>query len=992
MRKGVFLLLLLMISINMTAQRKTDQLGRGLVVVQTDSTSGSEINMIGWRRLANEYYDVTYNLYKDGQLLASGLTTTTYNDSINATNDNVYAVSVVVNGQEQTRSSDMKAWSHYVYKYQIPCPTGYLDIPLDSVYDRTGNDVTGHYIPNDAEMADLDGDGELEMIIKRLNTVDANSVYPQSSNEFVVLDAYDINWQKGDAKLMWRIDCGPNMVSLNSTEINIIAYDWDEDGKAEVVLRGADNMIVYGTDGKTPLYTIGNMWVNTRNTFDPNNGAQFAWTHTGAEYLIYMNGKTGELYQQTEYPLKRLEYASTLSEEWGGRGYGHNSSKYFFGAPFLDGSKASLFLARGIYGTHKMIAMDLNRKTHQWSQRWRWNCTNTSSAWYGNGYHNFVIADVDEDGRDEIVYGSMVIDDNGCGLSTSGYEHGDAQHVSDFDPWRRGLEFFGCLENAPVFGCNYRNATTSEIYYRKKADKDDGRALMANFSDNYPGSLGRSAGTPMMSGITDNTVDALSGDDFIKWSDLNFRIYWDGDLCSEILNSPSKEGYPKVDKPGVGRLFNAIGCNMNNDSKNNACFQGDIIGDWREEIIVRCGKNVRVYTSGMDTQYSLPCLWFDHQYRQAMVWQMMAYNQPPHLSYFLGNMEGYTQAPPPLTNEGRTEISNGGTIGTDMNGKHVMTCASDNITVNVDANVAPWVFTDNAPSWVQGTDQNGTSATKVRNDQQIIVTNLPPINRTYYTHTVTGNGFTGAMHLCKQGDGTLILPDVEQSYTGTTTIWAGTLQFSGTMTASPVTLKRFTTLNTNGGTFGNGITMEYGATLNVGGATEGAIGSVTTTALTLNYGARVVLDINGKGDDEHDQLHATSLNLDTDKVGDDIWENFGPQYKSPILELHLRSPLSDGLYPIGNVETVTGDLSKVVIECQNMDVSKLKLYHRNGRLYLQVGEVGLITTAVTTPEPSVVQFPFHVYSLSGQSIKRATSLQCLPKGIYIIDNKRVVMK
>lgn len=992
MRKGVFLLLLLMISINLIAQRKTDPLGRGLVIVQTGSTSGSTTNMIGWRRLANEYYDVTYNLYKDGQLLISGLTTTTYNDNNDATKDNVYAVSAVVNGQEQPRSNSMKAWPQYVYKYEIRCPTGYLDIPLDPVYDRNGNDVTGNYIPNDAEMADLDGDGELEMIIKRLNTEDANNVYPQSSNEFVVLDAYDINWQTGEAKLMWRIDCGPNMVSLNSTEINIIAYDWDEDGRAEVVLRGADNMIVYGTDGKTPLYTIGNMWVNTRDTFDPNNGAQFAWTHTGAEYLIYMNGKTGEFYQQMDFPLKRLEDGETnLKNAWGDD-YGHRSSKYFFGAPFLDGRKASLFLARGIYTREKMMALDLDRHNHKWTTLWTWNCNNNKSAWYGNGYHNFVIADVDEDGRDEIVYGSMVIDDNGCGLSTTAYEHGDAQHVSDFDPWRRGLEFFGCLEDAPVFGCNYRNATTSEIYYRQKAEKDDGRALMANFSDNYPGSLGRSAGTPMMSGITDKKVEALSGDDYINWSDLNFRIYWDGDLCSEILNSTGTERDAKVDKPGVGRLFTSSGCNMNNDTKNNACFQGDIIGDWREEIIVRCGNNVRVYTSGMDTQYSLPCLWFDHQYRQAMVWQMMAYNQPPHLSYFLGNMEGYTQAPPPLTNEGRTEISNGGTIGTDMNGKHVMTCAPDNITVNVDANVAPWVFTDNAPSWVQGTDQNGTSATKVKDEQQIIVTNLPPINRTYYTHTVTGSGFTGAMHLCKQGDGTLILPDVEQSYTGTTTIWAGTLQFSGTMTASPVTLKRFTTLNTNGGTFGNGITMEYGSTLNVGGAMEGSIGSATTTVLTLNYGARVVLDINGQEDDEHDQLHATSLNLDTDKVGDVTWENFGPQYKSPVFEIHLRTLLSDGLYPIGNVETVTGDLSKVVIECQNMDVSKLKLYHRNGRLYLQVGEVGLITTAINTPESSVVQFPFHVYSLSGQCVKRTSSLQRLPKGIYVFDNKRVVMK
>ena len=992
MRKVILFFLMMTMSSCLMAQRKTDKLERGMVIVQTGSTNDRQSNMIGWRRLANEYYDVTYNLYKDGQLLASGLTTTTYNDVKNATAENEYAVSAVVNGQEQPRSSGMKAWPQYVYEYSIYCPTGYLDIPLAKVYDRNGNDVTEHYSPNDAEMADLDGDGKLEMIIKRLNTVDAANVYPQNSTEFVVLDAYDINWQTGEAKLMWRIDCGPNMVSLNSTEINIIAYDWDENGEAEVVLRGADNMIVYGPDGRQRLYTIGNSWVNTRNTFNPSNGGQYAWTHTEAEYLIYINGKTGELFQQTDFPLKRFENGEwDLKKAWGDD-YGHRSSKYFFGAPFLDGRKASLFLARGIYTREKMMALDLDRSSHQWKKRWSWNCNNSNSAWYGNGYHNFSIADVDEDGRDEIVYGSMVIDDNGCGLSTLGYEHGDAMHVSDFDPWRPGLEFFGCLENAPVHGCNYRNATTSEIYYQCKAGKDDGRALMANFSDSYPGSLGRSAGTPMMSAVTDGVVDALSGDGFIPWSDLNFRIYWDGDLCSEILNSTSKEGHAKIEKPSVGRLFTSTGCNMNNDTKNNACFQGDIIGDWREEIILRCGTNVRVYTSGMDTPCSLPCLWFDHQYRQAMVWQMMAYNQPPHLSYFLGQMEGYIQAPPPLTHEGRTEVFNGGAIGAELNGKHVMTCSTDNITVNVEVNAAPWVFTDNAPSWVEGTDQNGNSAIKVKNEQQITVTNQPAINRTYYTHTVTGSGFTGSMHLCKQGSGTLILPDVEQSYTGSTTVWAGTLQFSGNMPASPVTLKRFTTLNTNGGRFGNSIAMEYGATLNVGGAAEGGVSSVSTAELTMQYGARVVLDINGKGNDEHDQLHATILNLDTDKVGNESWENFGPKYKSPVFELRFRSPLSDGLYPIGNVETVTGDLSKIVIECRNMDVNKLKLIHRSGRLYLQVGELA-VTTAVSNPKETIASRLLScIYSSTGQIIGHGNSLMAnLPKGIYIHNGKKVVV-
>ena len=413
------------------AQRFTDNLDRGLVAVPIGAAGNSNSNLVSWRRLAHEYYNVTYNVYKNGTRVASNLETTTYNDANGAPISTQYQVAAVVNGVEQAKCEAVSPWTQYVYHLTDRCPTGYIDINLAAVYDRTGADVSSNYSPNDAEMADLDGDGQLEIIIKRLNTADASTaidesrIYSPNSTQFVVIDAYDVNWQTGDASLMWRIDCGPNMVSMNSTEINIIAYDWDEDGQAEVVMRGADNMIVYGTDGRTQLYTIGDMSVNTRSVFNTTN-AQYAWTRTGAEYLIYMNGKTGELYQQTDFPLKRLESGeSNLKSAWGDD-YGHRSSKYFLGAPFLNGRQASLFLARGIYTRHKMIAMDLNRSTHQWTERWRWNNNSRGSSWYGNGYHNYIIADVDEDGRDEIVYGSMVIDDNGKGLSTTGLGHGDA--------------------------------------------------------------------------------------------------------------------------------------------------------------------------------------------------------------------------------------------------------------------------------------------------------------------------------------------------------------------------------------------------------------------------------------------------------------------------------------------------------------------------------------------------------------------------------------
>ena len=935
------------------AQRFTDRLDRGLVAVPTGSSGNSSSNLVTWRRLADEYYGVTYNVYKNGTKVASNLTTTCYNDSKSAPITTSYRVAAVVNGVEQELCTAVTPWAQYVYSYSVRCPTGYLDIALATVYDRDGNDVTAHYSPNDAEMADLDGDGQLEIIIKRLNTYDAaatwegvsKDIYATDSREFVVLDAYDVDWQTGAATLMWRIDCGPNMVSMNSTEIDIIAYDWDEDGKAEVVLRGADNMIVYGSNGQTQLYTIGDMSVNTRSEMTSHSNSQYAWTRTGAEYLIYMNGENGALYQQTDYPLKRLESGETdLNTAWGDS-YGHRSTKHFLGAPVLDGRKASLFLARGIYTRHKMIAMDLDRGTHQWSQKWTWNCNDESSPWYGNGYHNFVIADVDEDGRDEIVYGSMVIDDNGRGLSTTGYEHGDAQHVGDFDPYRKGLEFFGCLEDGPYYGSNYRNATTSEVYWKHTGTGDDGRALMGNFSNTYPGSIGRSVGSDMISSVTCSEISEYAGDSYIAWGNLNFRIYWDGDLCSEILNSPGTAKEAKVDKPGTGRLFTSSGCNMNNDTKNNPCFQGDIIGDWREEIVVRCGTNLRVYTSGMGTTYSMPSLWFDHQYRQAMVWQMMAYNQPPHLSYFLGEMEGITMAPPPSTMEGRTEILKDGHITTDYNDQHVLICnnANTSSSFTIDDGAQPAVIFVNTPSWVQGTDVDGTTGTKVQGDGSVGVSNLPEITyKNDYRHNLNGV-LTGATIVSKQGDGKLKLSAQTHTYTGQTDIWAGALQCDGTLQSSALWLNRFTTLLSDGGTFGGGITADYAASIKVGGDSEER-SSISTTTLTLNHGARLVLDA-FSSTTLADQVNAETLTINTKT--DDVWVNYGPAYLTPVIEfVQHDGPLANGTYDLGAIETVNGDVSDIAIEGLDNVTETKTLQYVDGHLKLVVGD-GISTTCST---------------------------------------------
>ena len=903
-------MLMLCCTTQVWAQRRSDHLGRGLVAVKT---SGGVF--LSWRILGEEYYDVTYNVYRNGAKLNNiPLKVSNFTDT-GGSAANTYTVSAVVRGTEQAQCRAVSVWNPYKYKLYTTCETGYFDIPLAKVYDNTGKDITNTYIANDAEVADLDGDGEMEIILKRRSTMDDAANYvSRSDGAYDRIDAY-----KMDGTLLWWIDVGPNMVSGGSHELNIIAYDWDGDGKAEVLLRGADDMMIHGQrGGSRSAYPqrIGRKGVNTRNTI--THTANMTYTNTGDEYLIYMDGDHGIIYDAVRY----MSYPLTrgAASDWGDS-YGHRSSKYFMGAPYFDGKNPSIFLARGIYTRHKMVAYDVNPSTHSLTQRWYWeNNSGWNNPWYGNGNHNYCIADVDLDGRDEIVYGSMVIDDNGKGLSTTGLGHGDALHCSDFDPFRPGLEIFACNEDEPA--SNYRNATTSKIYHRVTSSSDDGRALCDNFSNDYPGAMGRTTQTGMVSCVADKVISEIG--DYIAWGDLNFRIYWDGDLLSEVLNSPGTEREAAILKPGRGRLFTSSGCKMNNWTKNHPCFSGDILGDWREEIIVRVGEGhdaIRIYTSAMPTEHAIYTLWHDHQYRQAMVWQMHAYNQPPHLSYFLGEMEGITVAPPPLTTTNRTWIGHGATIGSNYNGQHLLHNEYANTSLNVADGAAPYILTVNVPTWVQGT--NSTSTTN------------PYIIRTTYSCNLNGGSLTGSMRLIKQGDGVLNMASVTHTYTGETNIWGGTVNFNGTLQSSPVWMNRHTTLNSDGGQFLGGLTMEYGSTLNVGGATQGRLSSVTTGALTLNYGARVVLDVNGSEASEHDWLNAASLTVDDSKASAANWVNYGPAHIVPVVELRLGNVLGDGLYPLGHIASVNGDLSKVKLECSR-NTGKVALVHQDGTLYLQV--------------------------------------------------------
>lgn len=890
-KKLLFAAALTAVAGGVQAQRQTDKLDRGVIAMKV--SGGVYVN---WRIPAEEYYDVTYNVYRNGEKLNDKpLKVSNFTDK-SGTLASTYTVSAIIKGKEQAQCKPASVWA-----------SSYKEIKLKH------EGIKSTLVPNDACCADLDGDGQLDMLMKFDNASEAAAGYPKEGyqGEYSIFEALKL-----DGTRLWWVNCGPNMGDFQNNEQNIVAYDWDGDGKAEVVMRAADGTTIHCADGST--YVVGDASKNHRS--GTKSGQWFMCT--GAEYLVYMDGVTGKPYECKEYPLKRLEDGETSLKAAWGDGYGHRSTKHFFGAPYLDGKKPSIFLARGIYTRHKMIAYDVDPATHTLKERWRW-FNNTNGPWKGQGYHNYAIADVDLDGRDEIVFGSMVIDDNGKGLSTTGFGHGDAQHVGDLNPYVHGLEQFACNEDEQGF--NYRDATTSKVYASQlKVGKDVGRCICGNFTNNFPGCIGFAYGDPV-STVANKASSELSASGVA----YNFNIYWDGDLLSETFNYVSgKNTEGGIYKYGQsGPIYTCAGSLTNNDTKGTPCYQGDILGDWREEIIMRTAdNNIRIYSTPTPTEHRNYNLWFDHQYRNAMVWQMCGYNQPPHVSYFMGELEGITIAPPPLTTTGRTEVANGGTIGTSLDGEHVLVFDNANTSVKIADGAKPSVLTFNVPTWVQGSAPSEASTKSYK------------ITTTTYTCTVNGGGLAGDARLVKQGDGILTLPKADFKHTGNTDIWAGVVNFDGTILNSPLWLNRFAELNSNGGKF-RSIKMEYDAKLRPGCADTK--GTITTDSLSLGFGSRVVFDI--YDDLSSDFIQGKVLNIETKD-----WK-FGPQYLTPVFEFnnHGTNGLAAGKYLLATFDKVEGDVSVIKLEgLDNTRKSHLALEGNN--LYLVVEGVRDAATVVWT--------------------------------------------
>ncbi|WP_324677895.1 rhamnogalacturonan lyase [Hymenobacter sp. GOD-10R] len=610
------------------AQRQMENLGRGVVAIQKSRDS----TFVSWRLLGTDPEDVAFNLYrKTGdqapiKLNKAPITKSTsfLDTKANTTEARSYFVKPVLKGTEQATSAacNLSAQAPARPYFSIP-----LQVPPPG--EELGSAYT--YSANDASVGDLDGDGEYEIILKWDPSNGKNPPQPGVTGP-TFLDAYNLA-----GKRLWRINLGKNIRS-GAAYTQFMVYDLDGDGRAELVCKTGDGTL----DGAgKPIGDASKDWRTLTTASDPKYGKIV----DGPEYLTVFDGLTGaalasQPYTPTRYPL----------DGWGGIG-GNGGNDVNGGRPdrftacvaYLDGVHPSVVFVRGWYGRTVLSAWDWRQG--KLTQRWIFDSKDGSNSYSGMANHNLTVADVDQDGRDEICVGAMTVDDNGQGLYTTGLRHGDAIHLTDLDPDHPGLEVFGIHEseektlalNTP--GVAMYDAKTGKILFSQSPGVDVGRGVAADIDPTHLGfeNWGGPGGLRDVHGktITEKTP-----------SSTNFLVWWDGDLTRELLD---KNRIDKWDwtKAETRNLLTAEGCVANNGTKATPTLSADILGDWREEVIWRTpdSQELRIYSTTIPTEHRFYTLMHDPQYRLSIAWQNTSYNQPPHTGFYLGT--GMKKPPQP---------------------------------------------------------------------------------------------------------------------------------------------------------------------------------------------------------------------------------------------------------------------------------------------------------------------------------------------------------
>lgn len=753
------LMLLVLLGSVAFAARKLENLDRGLVAVHT---GGSNV-FVSWRLLGTEDPALGFNVYRNGTKLNASVITgaNNYSDAGGSTTAS-YVVKTVVNGVETSTSAAVTPFSTGLTK-RLP-----LNVPAAGTTPAGGAYT---YSPNDGSAGDLNGDGAWDLVLKwdPSNSQDnANAGYTGN----VYLDGMSLEGAR-----FWRIDLGKN-IRAGAHYTQFVVADFDSDGKAEIICKTAP-----GTKDGTGAFLSKGPAASDDDSKDYRNSSGYILS--GPEYLTVFRGTDGKELATVAYVPRRHTTnpdnptGAQIDAEWGDN-YGNRVDRFLAAAAWVDGVKPSAIMQRGYYSRMAVTAWDWNGTTL--SMRWFYDAKTSGKECFSQGNHNIAVGDVDADGKDEILQGACAINDNGTFMYRTGLGHGDAIHLGDLDPSRPGLEMWQVHEDkGSAYGYEMHDARTGEILWGAKTGTDNGRGLAADIDATSPGyEMWSASGAVTFSnkGVQVNASKPA----------INFRIYWDGDLQDELLDAIGNTPSPmKIDSWKNGRLvstddrWGAYVGHTNNTTKANPVLVADLLGDWREEMILRQSDNsaLILYTTTTSTTHRLYTLMHDPLYRTSISWQNTAYNQPPHLGFFLGN--GVANAPRPAIElvggipvppSSSTTIPLSSAVAPSSSATAiVVTCGSANCTAAIQGENFC-----NAQGVAEATNTGFVGAGYLNFDNAIgsaggfIFQASAAQNTTMYIHYA--NGGTASRNLSVQVGTQMLVPSVEFAATGAWTTWA----------------------------------------------------------------------------------------------------------------------------------------------------------------------------------------------------------------------------
>lgn len=545
--------------------------------------------LVSWRQLAGDAAGLRFHVERDGQRLTP--------DPVAATqwldqDRGEYRV-IPVGGQPATA---LRVGAD-----------GLLRIRLDRPEDWVAAD--GSRVPyeaNDGAPADLDGDGQFEIVLKWQPT-NARDNSQAGVTAPTLIDAIKL-----DGSRLWRIDLGRNIRS-GAHYTPFAAEDFDGDGRAELMIRTADGTV----DGRGQV--IGDAKADHRN--------ERGYVLAGPEFIAVFDGRTGALLARQPYVPER----GGQGEAWGDA-YGNRVDRFLAGAAWLDGRLPSGVFSRGYYTRAVIAAWDW--RGGRLSQRWVFDSNDPGSeAAFGQGAHWFSIADVDADGKQDIVYGAATISSQGRLLYSTGLGHGDALHVGKLDPSRDGLQVFMVHESPRSYGdhgIEMHDAATGKLLWSHPGDrKDIGRGVCIDIDPAHAGAECWASTGPLF-----NARGEVIGE--TKPRAVNFAVWWDGDLLRESLDRTTVAKWNPATALLVPLLdAGPLGAASNNGTKATPVFSADIVGDWREEVVWRSSDNreLLIASSPHPTTHRFTTLMQDRQYRAQVAAQNAGYNQPPHPSF-----------------------------------------------------------------------------------------------------------------------------------------------------------------------------------------------------------------------------------------------------------------------------------------------------------------------------------------------------------------------